>query len=63
MNAYFTTDDGVVTIRVRAASADGVIIGDAMQEVRAGQHFAGLSYDDLAAHGVGVIAFSGTCPK
>jgi hypothetical protein len=55
MNAYFTTDDGVVTVRMRAESADGVIIGDAMQEIRAGQHFAGVAYADLVARGAGTI--------
>jgi hypothetical protein len=43
MNAFFTTDDGVVTVHMRAESDDGETIGDMTQEVRAGQDFAGVS--------------------
>jgi hypothetical protein len=61
MNAYFRTDGaGVVTVRMRAESDDGETIGDLVQDIRVGDDFAGVSYDDLVARGAGAIAFDET---
>lgn len=57
MNAFFSTTDGVVLVRMTAESADGLTIGDFAEEVRAGQDFAGVSYDALVAAEAGEIAF------
>lgn len=56
MNAFFTTRDGVVIVRMRVEGPDRMH-GDVQTEIRAGEDFAGLSYDELAALGGGEISF------
>jgi hypothetical protein len=56
MNAFFSSKNGKVIVRMRA-EGDGRMIGDMIKDIGKGESFYGLSYDDLLREGAGEIAF------
>lgn len=56
MNFYFELVGNVVQLQARLE--DGDLLGDAYTEVRQGEDFYGISYDELRKAGSGVVELS-----
>ncbi len=55
---WFSTVGDVVYLQGRAESTDGDTVGHTVQELRAGEHFSGLSFAELQAAGDGKLEFA-----
>ena len=53
MNFYFELVDDVVELQARLE--DGDVVGDTRTELRAGEDFYGVSFDELRKAGSGVV--------